>query len=72
MERPFGQLILLLLLSTALNASFSSLLKSPGYAMLSLPFVVAICVGVDLLLTATTARLSKVPRAAGPSDAERV
>lgn len=72
MERPFGQLILLLLLSTALNVGFSSFLKSPGYAALSLPFVVAICVGADLLLTATTARLSKVPRVAGPADAERV
>ena len=72
MERPFGQLILLLLLSIALNVGFSSFLKSPGYAALSLPFALAICVGVDLLLTATTARLDKIPRAAGPSDAERV
>lgn len=72
MERPFGQLILLLLLSIALNVGFSSFLKSPGYAALSLPFVLAFVIGVDVLLTATTARLNKIPGAAGPSDAERV
>jgi hypothetical protein len=72
MERPFGQLILILLLCIALKESFSSFLGSSGYAMLSLPFVLAICVGVDVLLTATTARLNKVPRVARPTDAERV